>query len=42
MRGTVAVPVRLPDGSLAGYVGITEAKLPTKWHLGNVVKLKTA
>jgi hypothetical protein len=32
LRGTVAVPVRLPDGSLAGYIGITEAKLPTKWH----------
>jgi hypothetical protein len=28
MRGTVAVPVRLEDGTLAGYIGITEAKLP--------------
>lgn len=31
LRGTVAVPVRLPDGSLAGYIGITEAKLPPKF-----------
>ena len=28
MRGTLAVPVRLEDGTLAGYIGITEAKLP--------------
>lgn len=42
MRGTVAVPVRLPDGTLAGYIGITEARLPTKWHLPgtNVVPLQ--
>ena len=33
MRGTVAVPIRLPDGTLAGYIGITEAKLPTRFHL---------
>ncbi len=32
MRGYVAVPVRLEDGTLAGYVGITEAKLPPRWH----------
>jgi DNA primase len=32
MRGLVAVPMRLPDGQLAGYIGITEAKLPNKWH----------
>ena len=31
LRGTVAVPVRLADGTLAGYIGITEAKLPPKW-----------
>lgn len=44
LKGTVAVPVRLEDGSLAGYIGITEAKLPSRWHLPttNVVKLKTA
>ena len=37
MRGTVAIPVRLPDGALAGYIGITEARLPPRFHLGNVV-----
>lgn len=38
MRGTVAVPVRLEDGTLAGYIGITEAKLPPRFHLStNVV-----
>lgn len=42
LRGTVAIPVRLPDGTLAGYIGITEAKLPGKWHgiAENVVSLK--
>lgn len=33
LRGTVAVPVRSDDGSIAGYIGITEAKLPPKWEL---------
>lgn len=44
MRGTVAVPIRLPDGSLVGYIGIIEARLPTRFHIpgSNVVKLKTA
>lgn len=32
MRGTVAVPVRLPDGTLVGYLGITEARLPKTWQ----------
>jgi len=32
MRGTLAVPVRLEDGTLAGYLGITDAKLPPRWH----------
>ncbi len=32
MRGFVAVPIRLEDGTLAGYIGITEAKLPPRWH----------
>ena len=32
LRGTVAVPVRLTDGTLSGYIGITEAKLPPKWE----------
>lgn len=31
MRGTVAVPIRTDDGTLAGYIGITEARLPPKW-----------
>lgn len=45
LKGLVAVPIRLPDGSLAGYLGIQEAKLPKQWHLAsaNVVKFpKTA
>lgn len=32
LRGTVAVPLRLADGSIAGYIGVQEARLPTKWH----------
>jgi DNA primase len=32
LRGMVAIPLRLPDGTLTGYAGVTEAKLPTKWH----------
>lgn len=35
MRGTVAVPIRLEDGTLVGYIGITEARLPPKWQLPN-------
>lgn len=38
MRGTVAVPIRDEDGTLLGYIGITEAKLPSDFT-GNVVKL---
>lgn len=33
MKGLVAVPVRLEDGTLAGYLGIEEARLPKVWHL---------
>ncbi len=33
LRGTVAVPVRNTDGSIAGYLGITEATLPPKWEI---------
>lgn len=42
MKGTVAVPVRLSDGTLIGYIGIIEATLPNRWHLPNpkVVPLK--
>lgn len=32
LRGTVAVPVRLEDGTLAGYLGVTEATLPGSWR----------
>ena len=32
MKGTVAIPIRLEDGTLAGYVGITEAVLPPDWR----------
>lgn len=38
LRGTVAVPIRLPDGTLVGYIGVQEAKLPPRGLLGgNVV-----
>lgn len=41
MRGMVAVPIRLEDGTLTGYIGIVEAKLPPKFHLSsNVVPIK--
>lgn len=42
MRGFVAVPIRLPDGRLVGYIGIKEAKLPPKFHIEetNVVPLR--
>ena len=33
MRGFVAIPIRLEDGTLAGYIGVQEiAKLPPRWH----------
>src|SRR5665213_1900318 len=40
MSGLVAVPLRLEDGTLAGYIGISEAKLPKTFHLtpGNILK----
>lgn len=31
LKGHVAVPVRNEDGSIAGYIGIDEAKLPPRW-----------
>ena len=31
MRGQVAVPIRLTDGQLVGYIGVTEAVLPKAW-----------
>lgn len=34
LRGTVAVPLRNDDGSIAGYIGVTCIdKTPPKWHL---------
>ena len=34
LKGTVAVPLRRDDGSISGYIGLTEIeKLPAKWHL---------
>lgn len=41
MRGYVAIPIRLPDGKLLGYIGVHEAKLPPGFHLNdddNVVR----
>jgi DNA primase len=42
MRGTVAVPIRNEEGTLLGYIGVTEAKCPPKGLLPqtNVVPLK--
>ena len=45
MRGNVLIPIRLPDGTLCGYAGVTDiAALPEKWQgiETNVVRLKTA
>ncbi len=32
LKGTVAIPIRLEDGTLCGYIGITEATLPPDWR----------
>lgn len=32
LRGTVAIPVRDETGKLLGYVGTTDAVLPSQWH----------
>lgn len=32
LKGTVAIPVRTEDGKLAGYIGITDARLPPRWN----------
>ena len=45
LKGMVAVPVRLADGHLCGYIGIThDAKVPTTWHMPhtNVVPITKA
>jgi DNA primase len=41
-RGLVAIPVRLEDGTLCGYVGVEDCKLPTRWQgiTTNVVPLR--
>ena len=31
LRGKVAWPVRLSDGTLVGYIGVTDCALPPKW-----------
>lgn len=33
MQGKVCIPIRNEHGLLTGYIGITEAKLPSKWRL---------
>jgi DNA primase len=43
MRGLVAVPIRLENGDIAGYLGLNDiAKLPPQWRIPttNVVPLK--
>lgn len=43
MRGLVAIPIRLADGTLTGYIGVEEiAKLPPRWQglAPNVTPLK--
>lgn len=37
MRGTVAVPIRDEKGTLLGYIGVTEARLPPKGLINNNV-----
>jgi|SRR5947209_4473094 len=42
MRGTIAVPIRLEDGTLVGYIGVTDIeKMPSKWQMpvNNVVPI---
>lgn len=33
MRTYIAIPIRLEDGTLVGYVGVKDARLPPKWRL---------
>lgn len=42
LRGTVAIPLRTPEGVLVGYAGITEATLPKELRFPetNIVTLK--
>ena len=32
LKGKVAWPVRLSDGTLIGYIGVTEVQLPSSWR----------
>lgn len=32
LRGKVAWPVRLSDGTLVGYIGVTDCALPPRWN----------
>lgn len=42
MRGTVAIPLRMPNGTLIGYIGVTDGKLPKSLKIpeSNVVPIK--
>jgi len=33
MRTHIAIPIRLQDGTLVGYIGVKDARLPPKWRL---------
>jgi DNA primase len=41
MRGTVAIPIRDEHGTLLGYIGVTDATLPSDFK-SNVIALKRA
>lgn len=32
MRGQIAIPVRSSKGKLLGYIGVTDCRLPSRWH----------
>jgi DNA primase len=40
LKGTVAIPVRNENGTIFGYVGVTDATLPASFKGANVVELK--
>jgi len=42
LRGKVAIPVRLPNGELFGYIGIDDCVLPASFRGANITELKTA
>lgn len=41
LKGKVAIPVRLPDGTLFGYVGVDDVTLPASFRGANIVDLKS-